>query len=89
MGKYGEDQIVWSLFQLMSTNQLKVIPVGRLPRVNIEVEGLWNYAYFEVIELLMKVIDTHHSSVLTSALKIIPSSSSRRGFCQFSTHRWD
>ena len=55
MGKYGEDQIVWSLLQLWSTNQLKVIPVGRLPRLNIEVEGIWNYAYFEVIEIVDEI----------------------------------
>ena len=55
MGKYGEYQIVCSLLQLWSTNQLKVIPVGRLPRVNIEVEGLQNYAYFEVIEIVDEI----------------------------------
>ena len=48
----GMNKLVWSLLQLWLANQLKVIPVGWLPRGNVNVEELWNYAYFEVIEIV-------------------------------------
>ena len=46
---------VWFLLQFWLENQLKVIPIGRLPRFHIEVEGLCNYAYFEVIEIVDEI----------------------------------
>ena len=45
-------KLVWSLFQLRLANQLKFLPIGRLPQVPVEVEGLRTYAKFEVIEIV-------------------------------------
>ena len=47
----GNPKIVWSLVQLRLENQLKVLLVGQLPRVPIEVEGNKMYSYFKVIHI--------------------------------------
>ena len=47
----GNPKIVWSLVQLRLENQLKVLLVGWLPRVSVEVEGHKMYSYFEVIHI--------------------------------------
>ena len=41
----------WSSIQLRLSNQSKVLPIGRLTQVSVEVEGLRTYAYFEVIDI--------------------------------------
>ena len=50
--RMNNPQLDWSPIQLRLANQLKVLPIGHLPRVLVEVEGLCTYAYFEVIEIV-------------------------------------
>ena len=47
----GNPKLAWSLLQLWLENQLNVLPISRLSRVHVEVEGLQTYAEFEVIEI--------------------------------------
>ena len=47
----GNPQLVWSPVQLRLENQAKVSPIGRVPHLPIEMEGLKTYAQFEVIEI--------------------------------------
>ena len=42
----------WSPIQLRLANQSKVLPIGRLTQVPVEVEGLRTYADFEVIGIV-------------------------------------
>ena len=42
----------WSPIQLRLANQSKVLPIGRLTQVPVEVEGLRTYAEFEVIDIV-------------------------------------
>ena len=42
----------WSPIQLRLANQLKVLPIGILTQVHVEVEGLRAYADFEVIDIV-------------------------------------
>ena len=42
----------WSPIQLMLVNHSKVLPIGRLTQVPIEVEALSTYANFEVINIV-------------------------------------
>ena len=42
----------WSPIQLRLVNQSKVLPIGRLTQVHVEVGGLRTYAYFEVIDIV-------------------------------------
>ena len=48
----NEPRLDWSPIQLRLVNQSKVLPMGRLTQVPVEVEGLWTYAYFEVIDTI-------------------------------------
>ena len=48
----NKTQLDWSPTQLRIANQSKVVPIGRLTQVPIEVEGLRTYAYFEVIDIV-------------------------------------
>ena len=41
-----------SPIQLRLANQSKVLPIGRLPQVHVEVEGLRTYVNFEVIDIV-------------------------------------
>ena len=50
-----------SPIQLRLENQLKVLPIGRLSQVHVEVEGLKTYANFEVIDI---VDDINHYPML-------------------------
>ena len=48
----GKLRLVWSPVQLCLTNQLKVLHIGQLTQVLVEVEGLWTYADFEFIDIV-------------------------------------
>ena len=45
-------QLDWSPIQLRLANQTKVLPIGRLTQVPIEVKGLRTYADFELIDIV-------------------------------------
>ena len=48
----GKPRLIWSPVQLRLANQLKVLPIGRLAQVLVEIEGLKIYADFEVIDIV-------------------------------------
>ena len=48
----NKTRLDWSPIQLRLANQLKVLPIGQLAQVPIEIEGLRTYAYFEVIDIV-------------------------------------
>ena len=48
----GNSRLVWSDVQLRLANQSKVLPIGQLTQVPIEIEGLRTYADFEVIDIV-------------------------------------
>ena len=48
----NKPRLDWSPIQLRLVNQLKVLPIGRLTQVPVEVEGLRTYADFEVIDIV-------------------------------------
>ena len=48
----GNPRLIWSHFQLGLANQLKVLPIGRLPWVPVELEGIRTYVDIEVIDII-------------------------------------
>jgi hypothetical protein len=48
----GEPTLGYSLVQLKLENQHRVLPIGRLKGVTIDLDGLHTMVYFEVIETL-------------------------------------
>ena len=44
--------LYWSPIQLRLANQAKVLPIGRLSNVIVDVEGLRTHANFEVINIV-------------------------------------
>ena len=48
----NKPRLDWSLIQLRLANQSKVLPIGRLTQVPVEVEGLRIYSDFEVIDIV-------------------------------------
>ena len=48
----GNSSIVWSLGQLRLFNQSKVLSIGRLTQVHVEIEGLRTYVEFELIYIV-------------------------------------
>ena len=48
----GKPCLDWSPIQLRLANQVKVLPIGRLSNIIIDVEGLRTYADFEVINIV-------------------------------------
>ena len=42
----------WSPFQLRLANQEKVLPIGRLSQVFVNIEGLCTFISFEVINIV-------------------------------------
>ena len=57
----NRSRLDWSPIQLRLSNQSKVLPIGRLTQVPVEVKGLRTYANFEVIDI---VDDTNPYHVL-------------------------
>ena len=48
----GNPCLDWSPVQLRLANQAKVLPIGRLIQVTINIEGLHTFAYFEFINIV-------------------------------------
>ena len=48
----NRSRLDWSPIQLRLSNQLKVLPIGRLFQVPLDVEGLRTYVEFEVINVV-------------------------------------
>jgi hypothetical protein len=48
----GKPKIVWSLVQLRLTNQHKIVLIGRLTRVPVNIDGVCSVEDFEVIEIV-------------------------------------
>ena len=48
----GLPPLEWSPFQLRLSNQAKVIHVGRLGQVQVDIEGLRTFVDFKVIDIV-------------------------------------
>jgi hypothetical protein len=48
----GKPKLVWSTVQLRLANQHKIIPIGRLVGVPVNIDGVCSVADFEVIEIV-------------------------------------
>ena len=48
----GKPHLDWSPVQLRLANQVKVLPIGRLTQVPVDIEGLRTFADFEVINIV-------------------------------------
>ena len=48
----GRLTLGWSPVQLRLDNQAKVQPIGRVPNLVVDVEGMKTYADFDVIEFV-------------------------------------
>ena len=48
----GESKLEWSTIQLRMENQQKIIPLGRLPKIMLDITGIKVQADFEVIEIM-------------------------------------
>ena len=48
----GKPQLDWSPIQLRLANHAKVLPIGRLSQVPLDIEGLHTFADFEVINIV-------------------------------------
>jgi len=50
--RMGRPALQWSLIQLRMANQRKIIPMGQLLGVNMDIEGVSALVDFEVIEIV-------------------------------------
>jgi hypothetical protein len=48
----GKPKLVWSLVQLRLTNQHKIVLIGHLTGVPVNIDGVHNMEEFEVIEIM-------------------------------------
>ena len=48
----GKPHLDWSAIQLQLTNQAKVLPIGWLSNVPVDVEGLRTFEDFEIINIV-------------------------------------
>ena len=48
----GKPPLEWSPIQLRVANQEKVLPIGRLSQVQVDIEGLHTFADFKVINIV-------------------------------------
>ena len=48
----GEPELVWSLVQLRLVNHHKIVMIGRLIGVSMNIDGVRSMADFEVIEIV-------------------------------------
>ena len=48
----GKSRLDWSPIQLRLANQAKVLPIGRLSQVHVDIEEMHSFAYFEVINII-------------------------------------
>ena len=51
-GQMGNPSLVWSPIQLWLANQQRIVPLGRLLSVPIDIDGVSTLADFEVIEII-------------------------------------
>ena len=51
-GQMGTPSLVWSPIQLRLANQQRIVPLGRLLSVPIDIDGVSTLADFEVIEII-------------------------------------
>jgi hypothetical protein len=52
MEMMGKPKLVWSPSQLRLVNQYKIVPIGRLNGIHVNIDGVRNITYFEVIEIV-------------------------------------
>ena len=50
--RMGRPTLQWSPIQLQMANQQKIITMGRLQGITVDIEGASTLAYFEVIEIV-------------------------------------
>ena len=48
----GEPKLEWSTIQLLMENQQKIIPLGRLPKIMVDIARVTIQAKFEVIKIV-------------------------------------
>jgi hypothetical protein len=48
----GKPKLIWSLVQLRLTNKHKIVPIGRLIGIPMNIDGVHSVAHFEVIEIV-------------------------------------
>ena len=48
----GKNTLDWSPIQLRLSNQQNIVPLGRLPTVPVDIDGIYTVADFEVIEII-------------------------------------
>ena len=48
----GKPTLEWSLIQLRLANQQKIVPLGGIPIVSVDIDGVRTLADFEVIEII-------------------------------------
>jgi hypothetical protein len=48
----GKPKLVWSPVHLRLANQHKIVSIGRLTGVPVNIDGVCKVEYFEVIEIL-------------------------------------
>jgi len=48
----GKLKLIWSPIQLRLENQHKIVPIGRLIGISVNIDGVCNLADFEVIEIV-------------------------------------
>ena len=48
----GKSPLEWTPIQLRFVNQEKVLPIGRLSQVQVDIEGLRTFADFKVINIV-------------------------------------
>ena len=48
----GKPTLEWSPIQLRLANQVKVLPIGRLSQVQVDIEGLRTFTDFKVINIV-------------------------------------
>ena len=48
----GKPRLDWSPIELRLSNQVKVLPIGRLSNVLVDIEGLCTFIDFEVINIV-------------------------------------
>jgi hypothetical protein len=47
--------LVWSPIQLILSNQYKIVPIGRLTRIPVNIDGVCSVVYFEVIDIVDEI----------------------------------
>ena len=48
----GEPELEWSTIQLRMANQQRIVPLGRLSKVTMDITGVRVQADFEVIQIV-------------------------------------